>query len=214
MPKPIATYEAVAQTAEALLNESQDPTLIAIQERTGGSFSTIKRHLDVWTAKRQSAQAIQVPASLAEQGAALVRDIWRAAEVQASQAVNAIKLESERLVAVAEQHTAEALAAIERLEHTNEAQTSTIATLQAELEHHRAATAQAQTALATATAQAHTAEQRVAQLTSELAQARSELTTQAKIVGEAEALRKQVEDLQGMIERMGQRGTKSRRTED
>jgi DNA repair exonuclease SbcCD ATPase subunit len=209
MPKPIATYEAVAQTAEALLNESQDPTLIAIQERTGGSFSTIKRHLDVWTAKRQSAQAVQVPASLAEQGAALVRDIWRAAEVQANQAVNAIKLESERLVAVAEQHTAEALAAIERLEHTNEAQASTIATLQAELERHRAA---AQTALATATAQAHTAEQRVAQLTNELAQTRSELTTQAKIVGEAEALRKQVVDLQGMIERMGQRGTKARST--
>jgi hypothetical protein len=43
MPKPIATYDAVAQTAEALLNESQDPTLIAIQERTGGSFSTIKQ---------------------------------------------------------------------------------------------------------------------------------------------------------------------------
>jgi hypothetical protein len=212
MPKPIATYEAVAQTAEALLNESQDPTLIAIQERTGGSFSTIKRHLDVWTAKRQSAQAIQVPANLAEQGAALVRDIWRAAEVQASQAVNAIKLESERRVAVAEQHTAEALAAIERLEHTAEAQTSTIATLQAELERHRAATTAAQTALATA--QAHTAEQRVTQLTSELAQARSELTIQAKIVGEAEALRNQIEDLQGMIERMGQRGTKSRRTED
>jgi chromosome segregation ATPase len=214
MPKPIATYEAVAQTAEALLNESQDPTLIAIQERTGGSFSTIKRHLDVWTAKRQSAQAIQVPNSLAEQGAALVRDIWRAAEVQANQAVNAVKLESERRVAVAEQHTTEALAAIEQLEHTTEAQASTIATLQAELERHRAATAAAQTALATATAQAHTADHRVAQLTSELAQARSELTTQAKVVGEAEALRKQVEDLQGMIERMGQRGTKSRRTED
>jgi hypothetical protein len=54
----------------------------------------------------------------------------------------------------------------------------------------------------------------VAHLTSELAQARSELTTQAKVVGEAEALRKQVADLQGMIERMGQRGTKARRTED
>jgi chromosome segregation ATPase len=209
MPKPIATYEAVAQTAEALLNESQDPTLIAIQERTGGSFSTIKRHLDVWTAKRQSAQAVQVPASLAEQGAALVRDIWRAAEVQANQAV---KIESERLVAAADQHTAEALAAIERLEHTNEAQASTIATLQAERERHRAATVTAQTTLATATAQAHTAEQRVAQLTSELAQARSEMTTQAKIVGEAEALRQQVADLQGMIERMGQRGTKPRST--
>jgi chromosome segregation ATPase len=213
MPKPIATYDAVAHTAEALLNERQDPTLIAIQERTGGSFSTIKRHLDVWTAKRQSAQAVQVPASLAEQGAALVRDIWRAAEVQASQAVNAVKIESDRRVAMADQHTAEALAAIERLEHTAESQTSTIASLQAERERHRAATTAAQTALATATAQAHTAEQRVAQLTSELAQARSELTTQAKIVGEAETLRKQVADLQGMIERMGQRGTKARRTE-
>jgi chromosome segregation ATPase len=214
MPKPIATYEAVAQTAEALLNERQDPTLIAIQERTGGSFSTIKRHLDVWTAKRQSAQAVQVPASLAEQGAALVRDIWRAAEVQANQAVNAVKIESERLVAAADQHTAEALAAIERLEHTNEAQTNAITRMQADLERYRAAAIATQTALATATAQAHTAEQRVAHLTSELAQARSELTTQAKVVGEAEALRKQVEDLQGMIERMGQRGTKSRRTED
>jgi chromosome segregation ATPase len=212
MPKPIATYEAVAQTAEALLNESQDPTLIAIQERTGGSFSTIKRHLDVWTAKRQSAQAVQVPASLAEQGTALVRDIWRATEVQANQAVNAAKIESERLVAAADQHTAEALAAIERLEHTAEAQTNAITRMQADLERYRAAATAAQTALATATAQAHTAEQRVAQLASELAQARSELTTQAKIVGEAEALRKQVADLQGMIERMGERGTKARNT--
>jgi tripartite-type tricarboxylate transporter receptor subunit TctC len=172
MPKQIATYDAVAQAAEALLTENQDPTLIAIQERIGGSFSTIKRHLDVWAAKRQSIQAIQVPPSLAEQGIVLVRDIWRAAEAQAHQAVHAIKRESERLVAAADQHTAEALAAIERLEHTNETQASTIATLQADLEHHRAATTAAQTALATATALAHTAEQRVAQLTDELAQAR------------------------------------------
>jgi chromosome segregation ATPase len=209
MPKPIATYEAVAQTAEALLTENQDPTLIAIQERIGGSFSTIKRHLDVWSTQRQSVQAIQVPPNLAEQGAALVREVWRTAEAQAQQAVTAIKRESERLVAAAEQHTAEALAAIERLEHTNEAQASTIATLQAELDHHRTAATTAQTALATATTQAHTSEQRMTQLMSELTQARNELTTQAKIVGEAEALRQQVTDLQGMIERLGQRGTTS-----
>jgi len=210
MPKLIATYDTVAQAAETLLAQGQDPTLITIQERIGGSFSTMKRHLDVWLEQRQSAQAIQVPAGIMEQGASLVRDIWRAAEAQTGQTINAMKAETERLVAAADQRAAEALEAIERLEQTNEAQASTITTMQSELEQQRSHAIKAQADRATAVAQAQSAEQRATSLASDLAQARSELTIQTKIAGEVEALRKQVADLQGMIERMGKPSTKKR----
>jgi chromosome segregation ATPase len=206
MPKSIATYESVAQAADTLLTSGQEPSLIAIHGKIGGSFSTIKRHLDSWLTQRTAAQVIQVPESVTEQGTAFIRDIWRIAEAQAAQQVTAIQKDAEKQIAGANQHTAEALAIIERVEQENEQHTTQIAQQSTELDQLRTAISNTQATLAAANAQVLAAEQRVSQLVQENAQLRTELTAQAMIAGEAEALRRQVAELQGMIERMGKRG--------
>ncbi len=54
MSPTIATYEQVAQTAEALLAEGMAPTIRAVRERLGGSPNTIHRHLTLWKEKRSA----------------------------------------------------------------------------------------------------------------------------------------------------------------
>lgn len=54
MSPTIATYEQVAQTAEALLAEGRTPTIRAVRERVGGSPNTIHRHLMLWKEKRSA----------------------------------------------------------------------------------------------------------------------------------------------------------------
>jgi hypothetical protein len=59
---------ALARTAEQLLAEGQDPTLILVQERVGGgSYSTVKKHLDAWKARREAPPPVTpVPPALAD----------------------------------------------------------------------------------------------------------------------------------------------------
>ena len=54
MPPTIATYEQVAQAAEALLAEGLVPTIRAVRDRVGGSPNTIHRHLALWKEKRSA----------------------------------------------------------------------------------------------------------------------------------------------------------------
>ena len=48
MSKLIATQKAVHQVAEDLVNEGIQPSIILIQERTGGSYSTVKKWFEMW----------------------------------------------------------------------------------------------------------------------------------------------------------------------
>lgn len=54
MPPTIATYEQVAQAAEALRAEGLVPTIRAVRDRVGGSPNTIHRHLALWKEKRSA----------------------------------------------------------------------------------------------------------------------------------------------------------------
>lgn len=203
MPKPLATYEVVAQAAEACLAENQEPTLIAIQGRIGGSFSTIKRHLDLWQAKRQEATQVQVPARVTSEGEQFVRELWRVAEAQAQQQVAAAQSLAEQRVALAEQRMTEAVAALERVEQANEQLTAQVAQLQADLADQRALLGTTQAALATATTQRDHAEQRVQAMEAEVGQARRDLAAYATLQGEAAALRQHLSDLHAIIARIG-----------
>lgn len=49
MAKPIVTQERVNETADALVATGEEPSIITVQARIGGgSYTTIKRYLDVW----------------------------------------------------------------------------------------------------------------------------------------------------------------------
>ncbi|HEU4324476.1 MAG TPA: DNA-binding protein, partial [Roseiflexaceae bacterium] len=61
MAPKVATQESVNEAAEALLAAGQEPTLRAVQERTKGSYSTVKRHLEVWQAQRKAAPPVVEP---------------------------------------------------------------------------------------------------------------------------------------------------------
>jgi DNA-binding transcriptional ArsR family regulator len=54
-----ATKEAVREAAEALLAEGVTPTPTNVQERAGGSLSTVTKHLKVWGAETGNAVAKQ-----------------------------------------------------------------------------------------------------------------------------------------------------------
>ena len=48
MARQIVTQSAVNEAAAALVTEGQEPSIVGVQERIGGgSYSTVKRFLDV-----------------------------------------------------------------------------------------------------------------------------------------------------------------------
>lgn len=56
MARQIATQERISEAAEELVAAGLDPSVIAIQKRTGGSFSTVSKGRDVWR-KEQAEKA-------------------------------------------------------------------------------------------------------------------------------------------------------------
>jgi len=48
MAKQVATKEVVFAAADAFATRGIDPTTVLVQERTGGSYTTVKRLLDEW----------------------------------------------------------------------------------------------------------------------------------------------------------------------
>lgn len=81
MPRPIVTEELVFEAAEALFIAGQNPSIILVQQRIGGgSYSTVKPHLDAWFAKRKlQMNQLPVPDQIATKGAEFVRLLWGAA---------------------------------------------------------------------------------------------------------------------------------------
>jgi hypothetical protein len=56
MARQIVTQHAVNEAAEALILEGSEPSILAVQSRIGGgSYSTVKRFLDVWKQERAEA---------------------------------------------------------------------------------------------------------------------------------------------------------------
>ena len=49
MAKPVVTQERVFEIAEALTLRGEAPTILSVQAAIGGgSYSTVKRYIDVW----------------------------------------------------------------------------------------------------------------------------------------------------------------------
>jgi len=113
MAKALVTREAVFEAADALAAAGDEPSMLIVQERIGaGSYTTIKRYLDIWKAERKTAApAIAVPPDLTTRGQAFIQTVWASAATISEQRVAEVR-------ATAEQQVRQATAALTAAEAT------------------------------------------------------------------------------------------------
>ena len=153
-----ATPEAVAAAAEALHAAGKRVTTISVQSHLGGgSFTTVQKYLEAWQQEQreQRVAAVDVPAPVVERGLAMVRQVWQAAQAEASQDIAQMREETAAALAEMRDHLAEAVLAVQRQEDVNSEQeqaltalAATVATLQAERDEARVSAAQVAAAAA------------------------------------------------------------------
>ena len=202
MARQIVTQQAVTEAAEALIVEGAEPSIVAVQARIGGgSYSTVKKFLDVWKQERAEAAtaAPETPAEVQAKGQEFARIVWALASREAQAEAQQAKDEAQAEVAAVRVELAEANNEIARLEGVEVAQAETIDQQAAKLREVELALAEAQTQA-----------RRVAELEKSLADLRAELDASRKdatdkaveagrLAGEGEALRAQVRELMDAI---------------
>jgi colicin import membrane protein len=205
------TQDEVFRAADQIAGRGEKPGPTAVRRLLGdrGGYTLISELLRSWEEQRQqrpAAPEVPVPEALAERGAALVGEVWRAAVAQAQEQAREVEQAAEARAAQAEAGQAEAVAEVQRLEQQAEA-----------LEQARDAATQradelaAQLSAAQVQAQAHQVRadelerqagehrQQIEQQAEELRQARAQALEQARQLGELDALRRQVEQLQALL---------------
>lgn len=202
MARQIVTQHAVNEAAEALILEGSEPSILAVQSRIGGgSYSTVKRFLDVWKQERAEAAtaAPDTPPEVQTKGQEFARAVWTLASREAQREAQQAKDEAHAEVVAVRGELAEATTEIARLEGVESEQSVTIEQQHAKLREVELSLAEAQTQA-----------RRVAELEKSLAEIRAELDASRKeatdkavdagrLAGEAEALRAQVRELMAAI---------------
>lgn len=189
MARQIVTSERVAEIANALVLEGQEPSIVAVQAQIGGgSYSTVKRYLDVWRQERAeaAASAPDMPSEIAAKGAEFARAVWATASQQAQRDAQVVKDSAAKAEAALRGELVGAQAEIARLEQTDAHQAETI-------EQQAAKLREIELALAEVQAQAR----RVPELESTLADTRAQLDTARRDVSEA---RERAAGLAGQME--------------
>ena len=123
MAKPVVTEERVFEVADALTERGDDPTILSVQAAIGGgSYSTVKRYLDVWKeAGRKRRAEVALPDAAVDRLMALGREFWSLLEERAAQQVAQIRVAAREEVAGLELQTRQAEQAIDTLERAKEA---------------------------------------------------------------------------------------------
>lgn len=202
MARQIVTQQAVTEVADALVEEGLDPSIMAVQSRIGGgSYSTVKRYLDVWKQERAmvSSGTVDAPAAIQAKGQEFVKAVWALAAREAQREVQAMKDQAKAEVAAVRADLVGATTEIARLESVESTQAATIEAQQLTLR-------EVELSLAEAQAQARRVpelEQTLTQLRLDLEVSRKEATDKAvevgRLAGEADAMRAQVRDLMAAI---------------
>lgn len=207
MARQIVTQQAVNEVADALVAQGLDPSIMTVQSRIGGgSYSTVKRYLDVWKQEKAAMEtgATVLPSAVEVKGQEFAHAVWAIATKEAQQETQAIKDEARTLVAAARSDLAGATTEISRLESVESAQLATIEALQAKLREMELllADAQAQARRVPGLEQMLIEQRQELQL--ELEAARQDATAKAveagRLSGEIEALRTQARDLLAAIQ--------------
>lgn len=202
MARQIVTQQALNEAAEALVAEGVEPSIVAVQSRIGGgSFSTVKRFLDIWKQRREDAAMAgqAAPAEVQAKAQQFACAVWALAEGMAQREALQVIDESRAEVALVRAEVAESNTEIARLEGIESEQASVIEQQQIRLR-------EVELALADAQAQARRVaelEKTVTALRADLDAARKDVSEKAveagKAAGEAEALRLQVRELLATI---------------
>lgn len=198
MARQIVTQQAVTEAAEALILEGAEPSIVAVQARIGGgSYSTVKKCLDVWKQQRAEAAtaAPDTPAEVQAKGQEFARIVWALASREAQAEAQQAKDEAQAEVAAVRGELAEATNEITRLEGVEASQAATIDQQAAKLREVELALAEAQTQAR----RVGELEKSLADLRAELDASRKEATDKAveagRLAGESDALRAQVREL-------------------
>lgn len=204
MSKRIVTQHAVTEVAEALSLEGLEPSIVAVQSRIGGgSFSTVKRFLDVWKQEKAEAAtaALETPPEVQSKGQEFAHTVWALASREARREMQQAREEAGAEVTAVRGELNEATTEIARLEQVESEQAAVI---------HRQSTKLREVELALVEAQAQARrvpglEKSLTDIRAELDAARKEATDNAvetgRLMGEAEALRAQVRDLMAAIKK-------------
>jgi chromosome segregation ATPase len=215
MARSGVTREQVFETADALVREGQNPTVVAVRTRLGGgSPNTITPLLGEWKALHE-AQKVQALPEVPSQIEALMRQIWGLAYRCAQD-----QLEGEREALAAarkeiEKERAAMLAEIERLDTELNAALEEVGQGRAALEEERQAHERAESAAREAKALAEEREKRISAQDRKLLELRATneglrieaatLTERAAHVDELRAVLKTLQEQKG-------RATPKRRT--
>lgn len=194
MAKQVATEEAVFAVADALVAEGKEPSLKVVQERTGGSYTTVKRHLEAWEAKRKGEiAAVDLPADIEVRGREFVQALYAHALRDAKAAVAEPLALAEAARDKAESERADAEAEVARLEGVEQEQTGRLEALTQRVRELEMSTAAQQATIQEKAAAA-------ARLESQLAEAQSALAARDQELAGLRASAKTVEGLQGQLE--------------
>ncbi len=201
MTRAIVTAEAVSAVADALVAEGLEPSLLLVQSRIGGSYTTVKRYLDAWKQARAQADALDTdtPAVILAKGQEWARSVWALAKREAQVQVQSMKEDARAQVEMLQADLAGAMAEITRLEGSETAQAAMIEAQQTQLRELELSLIQAQ-ALASRVPEL---ERTLSEVRTELEAVRQHATEHAvqagRLAGEAEALRVQVRELMAAI---------------
>ena len=196
MAKPIATKELVFQAADAIRDEVSTPSIRNVQDRIGGgSYTTVKQHLDAWQAGQEAAAEVQAPEFVIARANELARVLWASAAREADKtAQEAREIASARVAAISEELTS-AQAEIARLEQAEAAQVRLLEEATGQL----AAVSEQLRAVEIVAARVPDLEARLVATGEDLAASRQEAMAKAtelgRVSGEAQALRAQVAEL-------------------
>lgn len=197
MARQIVTQLAVTSAADSLMAEGAEPSIVSVQARIGaGSYSTVKRFLDLWKQERAAtaAAAPDTPPEVQTKGAEFTRAVWTLASREAQREAKQAKDESRAEVAAVRAELVEARSEITRLEQVETAQAVVIEELQAKLREVELSLVQTQTQAR----RIPELERSLITMRAELDETRREATDKAveagRLGGEAEALRAQVRD--------------------
>jgi DNA repair exonuclease SbcCD ATPase subunit len=115
--KAIATEHTVFEAADALMALGSEPSVINVQARVGGSFTTVKRFLGLWQERRvASASMPLVPSELEAQGSEWLRSLWATASALAARDAQNVRDQARDEVGQVRSELSEATAEVQRLE--------------------------------------------------------------------------------------------------
>ena len=122
MAKSMVTQERVFEVADRLTERGEEPSILSVQAAIGGgSYSTVKRYLDVWKETgRQSRAQITLPDSAVERLMSLGRDFWALLEERTAREVDQIRASAKDEVATLDAQVRQAEQVIAKLEHDKE----------------------------------------------------------------------------------------------